>query len=490
MKGAVNTLKPVGPCQFGIFKSITRMPLILNRLNPLILFLLLALPPLGSHAQSSDQIVALVNDRIILKSEIDAEVSNYLRQMRAINQPVQFSEELWYGVFESMIDNFVLLEQAKVDSIEVSADVVDRFMDQRIQQLIQQAGSEQALEQAFGQSIIEMRAEFRENFRDQLTVQRVRESRMQKVKITRPEVIEFFRSIPADSVPTIPEQVALSQIVRIPPPLEDAEQAAFAKAQAIRDSIVIHGKSFEEMARKYSTGPAAANGGLLPMMPLSDLVPEYSAAAAALEPGEVSEVVRTDFGYHIIRLNRMVGESIETNNLLITIDEEGLDEELAIEELSAIRDSILTGGKSFSDMARAHSDDELTSSMGGRIFNQETGERLLVLQSLDPALYRTVLLLDEVGEISEPRPFTTLDQRRAFRIVRLDRHVPEHVANLEQDFDRIQQFALQQKQMMDFAQWMTRLREEIYIEYKIDIPERFRMSQPVSHELETPDGAR
>lgn len=453
----------------------------------IILLLLLFLAPQWLHAQSGDRVIAIVNNEVILKSDIDREITDYMRQMEMMNQPAQFSEDVWYNVLESMIDSYVLLEQAKVDSITVDDEIVDRQMDQRIQQLIQQAGSERALEQAFNKSIIELRADFREQFREQLITQQTQQTKMQEIEITRPEVIEFFESIPTDSLPTIPEQVGVSQIVAIPKAMEDAENAAMARAVQIRDSIVTQGASFEEMARRHSTGPSAPNGGRLPMMPMSDLVPEYSAAAAALNPGEVSEVVRTDFGYHIIRLNERVGDQIATNNLLITVDEEGLDEAGAIETLEALRDSVLNHDIPFSELARRQSEDEFTANFGGRILNEETGERLLPLNSLESSLYRTVLLLDEIGQISEPRPFTTESGARAYRIVRLEEQIPEHRANLEQDFARIRNFALQQKRMQEMETWLSEIRDRVYIEYKIDIPDRFRGGPPAMNQpLEAP----
>jgi peptidyl-prolyl cis-trans isomerase SurA len=455
-------------------------------IQSLLLFLFTTTTLFAFSNQSTDRIIAIVNDRIILKSDVDREISDYMQQMQMSNQPIQFSEGLWYQVLESIVDNYILLEKAQIDSIDVSDELVDRQMNQRIQQMVQQAGSEQALEEAFGQSIIELRAEYREQFREQMIAQQVRESVIRDVNITRPEVIEFFENIPSDSLPTIPEQVALSQIVVIPEPLQDAQLAALEKARQIRDSIVVHGKSFEEMARRHSTGPSAPNGGALPMMPMSDLVSEYSAAAAALDPGEISGVVRTSFGYHIIRLNERVGDNISTNNLLITIEEGGLDEEAARNKLEAIRDSVLHHDQRFSDMARRHSDDEFTRNLGGRIMDRQTGQRLLALNNLDPALYRIVLLLEQEGDISEPRAFNpqTGNTNRAFRIVRLDQHVPEHVANLDQDFDRIRNIALQQKQMEKLTTTLEKLRDQVYIEYKIDVPEQYREPQTDIHDVE------
>jgi peptidyl-prolyl cis-trans isomerase SurA len=436
------------------------------------LFLTYGTSAFAQAGQVSDKIIAIVNDRIILKSDVDNEIRDYMTQAQMQGQAIAFSEDLWYSALQSIVDNYVLLEKAKIDSVVVSDELVNRQMDQRINQLVRQAGSEQALEEAFGQSIIQLRADFRDEFREQMVTQQVRQNRIQQINITRPEVEEFFNSIPQDSLPVIPEQVGVSQIVIIPPPLEDARDNAFEKAAAIRDSILNHDKSFEEMARRYSEDGSAARGGLLPMMPINDLVSNYSAAATALELGGISEVVQTQFGFHVIRLNQRMGDNIETNHILIRIDEEQIDEQFAIDKLNALRDSVLHHDKRFSDLARKYSEDDETKAFGGRIMNVQTGDRLLIIDQLEPALYRIVLLLDEEGEISEPRSFNPprSSASRAFRIVRLDRLIPEHVANLKDDYDRLLDIALQQKQMRKLSKWMQDLRDEIYIEFKIPMP--------------------
>lgn len=443
---------------------------------PFYLFLILLT---GQHVQAqeapklADQIVAHVNDNVILKSEIDQSVADYIRQSRVSGQPVEFSEELWYNFLQSAIDNYVLLEKAELDSVTVTDEEVGLQMDQRIEQLIRQAGSERALEQAFGKSLIQLKADFREDFREQMLSSRVQNMKIQSIKITRPEVRKFFEDIPKDSLPTIPEQVALSQIVMIPPANANAKKEAYEFAQQLRDSIVIHGKSIEDLARRHSDDKGSGqNGGLLPLMSLDELVSEYSAAASALQPGGISKVVETQFGYHVIRLNRRVGDRIETNHILIAVDSEDVDEEYAINELNAIRDSLLNNPElKFSQMARKYSEDEATANLGGKIFDPQTGERLIPLTRLEPAMYRIVLLMDEVGAISEPKPFTLRSQnKKAYRIVRLDDQIPEHIASLEQDYERLKNIALQQKQYNELQKWMQELREEMYIEYKIKVP--------------------
>ncbi len=437
-------------------------------LNFFLLLILSATSPL--IAQPADRIVALVNDQIILKSDIDQNVSEYIRQAQFNQQNVDFSKELWYTFLEAEIDNRLLLEKAKIDSITVTDDQVNQQMDARISQLIQQAGSEQALEQAFGKSIIQLKADFRENFREQITADQVRRLKISEVTITRPEVKEFFESIPKDSLPTIPEQVALSHIVKLPAPKSDAKQASYEFAKTLRDSILNEGVPLEELAKRHGMDGSASGGGKLPMMALNELVSEYSAAAAALKPGQISEVVETEFGFHIIRLDKRVGNKIETSHILIRIDAEQLDDESAIEELNAIRDSLMSNPDlSFSGMAIRNSDDPSTAKSGGKIVDSQTGERLIPLARLDPSLYRVVLLMDEIGAISEPKPFNpnNANSGKAYRIIRLDKQIPEHIASFETDFQRLKAISLQQKQTREFQKWLSELRDEIYIEYRI-----------------------
>jgi peptidyl-prolyl cis-trans isomerase SurA len=433
--------------------------------------------PTSAQAQQSnetlDRIIAVVNDHIILKSEVDQRVAEFLQSSRQQGQEVPFSKRLWYDAMESIVDKYVLLDQAKIDSVTVSDEQVNRQLNQRIDQLIQRAGSQEALENAFGKSLVQIRSQYREQFRQDIIVQKMRQNVMTDVSITRPEVRDYFNDIPTDSLPMVPERVGLAQIVRIPPPAKDARQKALKLAQQLRDSVTVYDKDFEALARRWSDGPSSSRGGRLPMMAMSDLVPEYSAAAAALQPGEISKVVETSYGFHIIRLNKRVGKKIDTNHILISIDDDARDEQAAISKLEAIRDSVVNGENKFGEMARKYSEDKQTAQMGGKLFNPQTGERMIALQNLDPALYRVALLLTEEGQVSEPKPFTPdrAGTKKAFRIVQLQKRVPEHRANLDDDYDMIEQTALQQKQAKRMQSYLEKLRDEMYVKYKIPRPD-------------------
>ena len=425
--------------------------------------------------QPADQIVAVVNNKIILKSDVDADVSAYMRQAQQYGQPIDFSEDIWYAFLKANVENEVLLEIARIDSITVSDDRVNRAMDQRIQQLTQQAGGEQALERAFGKSIIQLKEDFRSDFREQMLTENVKMTKMQSVKITRPEVQEFFDSIPKDSLPTVPEQVSLSQIVILPPAKKDARDAAYNLAKTLRDSAANYGVPLEELAIRHSTGPSAPRGGLLPLMPLNQLVSEYSAAASALQPGQISEVVETEFGFHVIQLIRRVGDQIETRHILISVDSAELDDDFAIQRLNEIKDTVLTDNEyTFSVMAKLRSQDPVTKATGGKVLDPQTNDRLIPLNRLDPALYRIVLLMDEIGTISEPKPFNlgNANSGKAYRIVRLDQQISEHIANMQQDYERLKNIALQQKQQREYTQWIDEYKKDLYIEFRIPMPEQ------------------
>ncbi|TNE70885.1 hypothetical protein EP331_10540 [bacterium] len=428
------------------------------------------------HAQRmelADQIVAVVNSRIILKSDIDSLTRQFITEYK---QP--FNESLWYTLLRAEVEKNVLLEQAKVDSIDVTDDEIDRKLNQRLRMMVRQAGSEEVLENYFGKSIIELKSEWKQLLKNDEIVQKVRNSKMSSVTITKPEIADFFKTIPVDSLPMIPEKVKLAHIVRIPKPNKNAKADAFKKAEAIRDSIVNHGKSIEEMAKKYSDDLSSSNGGFLPLIDINELVPEYSAAAAALDINGISQVVETTYGFHVIRLNKRVGDQISTNHVLIKLNSNDIDEEQAIKDLTIIRDSLLANpAKKFTDAARIYSDDKNTASGGGIIKNPQTGESLIDLKQLDPALFRIVLLLEKPGDISEPKPFTTNppDSKKAYRIVQLLEHVDEHKASLDQDYALFENYALQQKKEKVFRDWVNKIKKDIYIEYRIDVPKEFQI---------------
>jgi peptidyl-prolyl cis-trans isomerase SurA len=431
----------------------------------------------SSQKQLINQVVATVNSHVILKSDVDERVKQHLFQLsQRSNGNVKFSQNMWYGTLQQMVDNYVLLIHARLDSVTVSDDWVNNHVNQQVKRAVSQVGSKAALEQQMGKSIAQLKAKLRPEYKKQRKISKYKSQKLKDIDISRPEVKNFFQQIPKDSIPEVPESVALSQIIVIAPPKKEALKKARTLAAQIRDSIVEYGKSFEEMAKKYSDGPAAPYGGEIPMYPIDDLTPKYAAAASALNPGEVSEVVQTPFGFHIIRLNKRRGNKIDTNNILISLNDSSYNTEAAIKELNQLSDSIQTNSDvTFAEVAKKKSEDPNTAPLGGRILNPRTGSQLLNINQLAPALYRIVLLLNKSGDISKPEPYSIPQgnsTKQAYRIIRLDNHIPKHKENLKQDYEVIKQIALQQKQYKVYQQWLKELKKDVFIDYKIPMPRK------------------
>lgn len=417
------------------------------------------------HAQSPaqnqvlDEIVVVVGHELILRSEVDALLAGYLQQQRQT-----YSDELWLEALNQLIDQKVLAEHARRDTtIQISDDRVEQALQERLNQFMQQVGGQTRLEEIYGKTLTQLKAELRNDFREQMLAETFRNRKLQQIRITPSEVRAWFEQFPTDSLPTLPDLVRLSHIVRYLRPSEQARQEAFEIATSIRDSIVSGRTSFEDMARRFSEDPgSAAAGGHIPDTRLADLVPEFAAIAARIPLGEISQPFETPFGVHILRVNRRQGDLIDFNHILIRIDERQADPSEAIAYLKAVRDSILQYNLPFGLMARRHSEEEATAAQGGRVVDPRTGERDLVLSALDPTWRRTIDTL-EVGEISHPAEAVLLDGRRAYHIVRLDQFTPSHRVNLKTDYARIEQLALQDKRARELRQWLNELRQSVVI---------------------------
>jgi len=289
---------------------------------------------------------------------------------------------------------------------------------------------------------------------------------MQSVRITPSEVEAWFQQFPEEQLPELPDIVRLAHIVKYPEVSEAAQQEAREIISAIRDSIVVSGANFEDMARQFSEDQGSARqGGRYPDYEIGDLVPEFGAVAARLPTGEISEPFRTQFGFHIMRLNERQGDQVDFNHILIQVDERSADIQPALEFLSTIRDSIVTHNQPFDRMARRHSEEERSAEVGGRVLDPQSGERDLFLERLDRSWQRTIRAL-EPGEVSQPREVQLLDGARAAHIVKLQAFIPAHRVSLETDYERIREFALQDKRAERMQRWIEGLREDMHVELR------------------------
>lgn len=436
------------------------------RLLSIFLMLLVGLIPsersLAQDGEVLDEIVAVVGEYIILKSDVDGFVLGVMSQQR-----IPYSDELWKSALDQLLGEKVLVIHAKRDTnIVVTDDQVDQMLNSRIDQLSAQIGGDAQLEEFYGKSLVEIRADLREEFRDQLLADQVRNGKLRGIKATPSDVEEWFNLLPKDSLNTIPEIVQISHIVRKPEVTDEARAEAKEIISTIRDTVLTGAVTIEEMAELFSDDPGSAkNGGLYEDMALSEVVPEFAAIASRVPIGVLSQIFETQFGFHFLRVNARRGDKIDYNHILIAFDERKSDATNAIKFLTTLRDSILTAGASFEVLARDHSEDESSASRGGRVIDPNTGERTLYLENLGGRWQSTILQL-RLGEISEPREVELLDGSIAYHIVRLEKKIAPHTIELEKDYGLIEGMALREKQGRIMFEWLTRLKEEVYIDMR------------------------
>jgi peptidyl-prolyl cis-trans isomerase SurA len=412
-----------------------------------------------------DQIAAVVGDDIVLQSEVDQMVQRMLQ-----GRQQSFSKDMWMQALDQLIDQKVMAEHARRDTtITVSDQQLESQLTMQIDRFKQQAGGTEALEAAYGKSVLELREDLRGDLREQILAEQLRSRRLQKIEITPSEVRTWFEQIPQDSLPRLPQTVRLAHIVRYPKPTQAAKREARQVITAIRDSIVDAGASFEAMARQFSDDPgSAAQGGRFVDVDVSNFVPEFAAMATRTPEGEVSQIFynSTHNGFHILRVNDRTGTTVDLNHILIRVDPARSESSQAMETLAAIKDTLTTYDVPFELMARRHSEEDRSAKNGGRVTDPQSGARDLVLEALGPSWRRTVRSL-EVSEISDPAEVQLLNGERAFHIVLLQRRTPAHRVNVETDYERIREYALQAKQQRKLQEWVRDLREEVYVDVRI-----------------------
>jgi peptidyl-prolyl cis-trans isomerase SurA len=430
----------------------------------LVLLVLLAAPAGAQVVPGTvlDAVVAVVADEPVLESEVTSLAAT-------VAQGGTVSEEAWSRALDEIVNQLVLVARAEEDTtIIVTDDQVDQQLDARIAQLAQQAGGEAQLEAYYGIPIEEIRTRFREDVRRQLLAQQYQGRRLREVTITPSEVRAWFAQIPPDQVPEVPELVRVAHVVKVPAPDEAARVAARTLAETLRDSILAGQATIEDLARRHTDDRgSAARGGLYENVSTGDLVPEFGLVAGTLEPGGLSNVFETSFGFHVMRLNDRRGDLISFNHILIMVDDTALDPAAAIAALDVLRDSVVVHGVPFEAIAKRHSEDPYTASRGGYLSDLRTGDRDLQPDLLGEFWQATLDTLD-VGEVSAPAEVRLADDTRAWHIVLLQRRTPPHRLNPDEDYALLSQYALRDKQNRVLEAWLRDLRQTVYVEIKTD----------------------
>jgi len=408
-----------------------------------------------------DRIIAIVGDEIILESDLEMQ---YLSQFPYALKGMPEKKGKCI-VLEDLLYQKLLLNQAKIDSIEITSDQVEAELERRMRFFVSQIGSEQKLEAYYGKSILEIKNEFKDMVKNQLLTQKMQAKTTENIQATPSEVREYFENIPADSLPFINSEMAVAHIVAKPPISEEEEERIKMKLEDLRKRI-LNGENFGTLAYMYSEDPISAmKNGELDFVQRGDLVPEFEAVAFNLKKDEVSEVIKTQFGYHLLQLIERRGDKVNVRHILQIPKVSNTDLQKASAFLDSLQQIILLDTLTFSEAAEKHSDDEMTKMNGGSIINLQTGTSKFEAGQMDPLLAFAVDKM-KVGEISAPTVMNTDEGKQAYRLIKLISRTDPHMANLKDDYQRIQDETLSEKQTNTINNWIHKKQRDTYI--KVD----------------------
>lgn len=401
-----------------------------------------------AQKRTLDRIVAVVGKEIVLESDLQQQIEFYVMNDRVDPETPGLRNQ----VLDMLINEKLIVAKAIDDTnVVVTEDEVTQQLETILQQNIQQVGSEQKLEEIYGMPLSKIKREFRDEMRKKLLAQRMQQFRFANITVSRRETEEFFEAF-RDSLLDVEEEVELYHILKIPSKSGEVLDNVKTLAGKILDSIKAGG-DFSDFAVRYSDDKGSAiAGGDLGFTRRGQFVKEFEEAAYALKEGEISGLVESTFGIHIIQLLERRGENIHTRHILFKVEADEKSDIAAVELLNRIADSVRAGGN-FSEFAKRYSDDSESASIGGFIGR-------VPLDQLSKDFIDSVAELDE-GEISQPLPVKT-GTSGGFQIVYLKKRIPAHKISLTTDWQKVEMYATNFKRNKEFQKWIQELRKEIF----------------------------
>ncbi|MFT4686920.1 MAG: peptidyl-prolyl cis-trans isomerase SurA [Neolewinella sp.] len=416
--------------------------------------LLLCALPLGLSAQSTviDQVIARVGSEYVLLSGLEEQFALATSQT---NEPLP--SEARCQMLDQLLVSKLLLNQSKLDSIEVSDSEVESQLSARIDKILSyMGGSIEQFEDYYGQSITATKEQFREDLREQIATDRIRQTVVRGVKVTPAEVKDFFANIPKDSLPYFNAEVEVGEIAVVPEANEKTREATVIKLEGIREQIVEKELTFEEAAKEYSRDGSAQAGGDLGWTKRGKFVPEFEAAAYNLDPGEMSDIVRSEFGYHIIKLQERRGNSIKVSHILLSPEVTEEDVEKSRIFLDSIANLIRVDSTTFSIAVKRQGFDKVQSyNNDGRMTNSASGDTFFEIGDLDPDIYFAIDEM-EVNEISDVMEFKGPRGATMLRVIQLQSRSNPHRASLSQDYAKIQDATKSSTQQNYLSNWIEK----------------------------------
>lgn len=406
-----------------------------------------------------DKTVALVGNSMIQLSQVEGEV-----QMMQFQGYVS-DRNLRCEVLENMMVSKLFYTQAQLDSLSVNPDMVDASLNERVNNILSQLGGEEEVEKYFGKPLHRLRQEWREAFVEQNLAQEMQQEVAGKItEVTPKDVEQFYRRVPKDSLPVIPTQYQYSQIVLYP----NTERAKLAVRERLLEfrQRILDGEKFSLLATLYSEDPGSAmRGGELGMASKSIFWPAFSDAAMSLKEGQVSPIVETPDGFHLIQLIKKDGDMFNARHILIKPKYTSEDRDSAFIRLDSIRTVVAADSITFQQAARMFSEDPKSRTNGGLVADPMSGAPFFEVDRLKPADYNVLKNMKE-GEISEP--FESVDDEgrsgnTIYKIIRLEKIRPSHQATVEEDFNVLLDIATNQKRIKAIEDFIKDKQETTYI---------------------------
>lgn len=425
-----------------------------------------------------DEVVAVVGGSSILYSEVKEYAQALVAQQRQMGYTSE--REPMHEALEALLQQKLLYNQALLDSVEINNGDVTNRIENYLQSLIVEAGGIQELEVREHMPIFNYREMLRARYEEQAYAQALQQQLVSKVSIVPGEVERFYRNIDKDSLPMIGEQYVYAQITKFPASMKEAKQRTKERLLDMRQRIVTGQTKFSVLARMYSVDGSAMYGGEMQPAPSSIYVQPFAEALEKLKPGQVSEIVETEFGFHIIELIDKTGDLYHCRHILLrpTYTREELLQ--PAHQLDSIARLIRLDSISFSDAAQRFSDDASSKMNGGIVSNHDIlarqgvydGARLTATRFLKEDFgmdggkaledYNALIRL-KVGEVSDSFQTVDLMGNQMSKIVKLVEIIPPHVASLKDDYVRLEEMALNQKRERYFREWLDKKIESMYI---------------------------
>lgn len=428
-----------------------------KKLFVLLLFVITVNIANSQDEEMIDRVVAVVGDKIILQSDIENQVLQY------VSQGYPMSSNMDCEVLMQLLTQKLLLTQAELDSIEVSAGRVESELERRLMYFIRQVGSEEKLEEFYNKTMIEIKEDFRPLIEEQMKTQMMQSSLMSGIDASPKEVEKFYKAMPEDSIPMVNTQYEINQILVYPKQNQEARNEAREKLLNLRQRI-IDGERFSTLAVLYSEDPGSARrGGELGFRSRDELDPEFAKAAFRLsDDGGISRIVESEYGFHIIQLIAKERNQVNVRHILI-IPKVKLEDKLdAKSRLDSIANLIKSDSLSFKVAALHFSEDEQSRLNEGLMVNPMNASTKFTLDELPTNEYSVIKDL-KVGELSEPFESRDENGKVVFKIIRINKKIEAHRANLKDDYEMIEQMTLMNKQQSVVDKWITEKKKKTYI---------------------------